>query len=392
MQSSIEKLRKFFRLEHENGYTNKAVIGGLASVLNLWEGEARNDKLPEEIVQATAATLKAYAERSPEERLESLKALWKQISDKVPEAALTKKTTPAKFVPAPAKVHPQGEHARGQMQSSQPQPKPAPSAGQTQSTESKPPAETLPVQTQTTKPDEQPSAGTAQHQPAKLESQTIPVVENLQAMQIKPQLVPVVSQPARIPAETVPEPAAEKPQPNQAEEKAQVGHNEEEGIPEPEAPPNVPIPAGEPVTIGAEQNPVSGVPGAGPEAESTAQNIKVEPATSRAPTRSQRPTGAMPGRAEAHPGGVTSKRPIALNASLTVLAGVGPKHAAMLTRLGLNNLGDMLYNYPRRYEDYSKLKPIREVFYGEVLTVIGEVTSITSRQVHGRTSPGWSIK
>jgi ATP-dependent DNA helicase RecG len=384
MQSSIEKLRKFFRLEHENGYTNKAVIGGLASVLNLWEGEARNDKLPEEIVQATAATLKAYAERSPEERLESLKALWKQISDKVPEAALTKKTTPAKFVPAPAKDHPQSEPARGQMQPSQPQPKPAPSTGQTQSAESESPAETFPVQTQTTKPDEQPAPSLAQHQPAKIESQTIPVVENLQEMQIEPQLVPVVSQPARIPAETVPEPAAEKPQPNQVEEKAKVGQNEEEGIPEPEAPPNVPMPAGEPVTIGAEQNPVSGVPAASPEAESTAQNIKIEPATSRAPTRSQRPKGAMPGRAEAHPGGVTSKRPIALNASLTVLAGVGPKHAAMLTRLGLNTLEDMLYNYPRRYEDYSKLKPIREVFYGEVLTVIGEVTSITSRQAYGR--------
>jgi hypothetical protein len=34
MQSSIEKLRKFFRLEHENGYTNTAVIGGLANDLS----------------------------------------------------------------------------------------------------------------------------------------------------------------------------------------------------------------------------------------------------------------------------------------------------------------------------------------------------------------------
>jgi len=59
MHSSIEKLRKFFRLEHENGYTNTAVIGGLGNVLSLWEGEARNDKLPEEIVQATSTTLRA---------------------------------------------------------------------------------------------------------------------------------------------------------------------------------------------------------------------------------------------------------------------------------------------------------------------------------------------
>jgi ATP-dependent DNA helicase RecG len=55
----------------------------------------------------------------------------------------------------------------------------------------------------------------------------------------------------------------------------------------------------------------------------------------------------------------------------------------MLTRLGLNTLGDMLYNFPRRYEDYSQLKPIRDLFYGQQVTVIGEVTSINSRPLRG---------
>lgn len=72
-----------------------------------------------------------------------------------------------------------------------------------------------------------------------------------------------------------------------------------------------------------------------------------------------------------------------MNASLTVLAGVGPRHASMLTRLGLNTLGDMLYNFPRRYEDYSQLKPIRDVFYGQSVTVIGEVTMLNSRPLRG---------
>jgi ATP-dependent DNA helicase RecG len=99
MQSSLDKLRKFFRLERENGYTNTAVIGGLANVLAMWEGEARNDKLPEEIVQATSATLRAYADKTPDERVASLKALWKQISDRIPEAALVKKPAPVKPVP-----------------------------------------------------------------------------------------------------------------------------------------------------------------------------------------------------------------------------------------------------------------------------------------------------
>ena len=109
MHPSIDKLRKFFRLEHENGYTNTPVIGGLASVLTLWEGEARNDKLPEEVVQATSATLRAYADKTPAERLESLKSLWKQILEKVPEAALQKKLVsakPAQPTPQPRPIPP----------------------------------------------------------------------------------------------------------------------------------------------------------------------------------------------------------------------------------------------------------------------------------------------
>ncbi|MGZ6347685.1 MAG: hypothetical protein ACXWNC_09000, partial [Anaerolineales bacterium] len=363
MQSSLEKLRKFFRLEHENGYTNKAVIGGLASVLNLWEGEARNDKLPEEIVQATAATLKAYAERNPEERLESLKALWKQISDKVPEAGLTKKTTPAKFIPAPAKDLLQSEPEKVHPQLLQPQPKSSLSAGEPQSAEREPVTEPIPTLQQTTKPEELPGQGLAQPRPVKVESQILPIVENPQTAQAETRQVPVLSEPDSMPVETASGPAVEKLQPIPEQDR----NGEVEGVPEPEAPPDVPVQAEEPNAVGTEQKPDNKIPPTGADAHETSQNLKNEAATSRSPTRTQRPKGAVPGRAEAHPGGVTSKRPIALNASLTVLAGVGPKHAAMLTRLGLNTLGDMLYNYPRRYEDYSKLKPIREVFYGEVL-------------------------
>jgi hypothetical protein len=48
MQQSLEKLRKFFRLEHGNGYNNTAIIGGLARMLDYWEGEARADGLTED--------------------------------------------------------------------------------------------------------------------------------------------------------------------------------------------------------------------------------------------------------------------------------------------------------------------------------------------------------
>ncbi|MCK7481584.1 MAG: hypothetical protein M0C28_33700 [Candidatus Moduliflexus flocculans] len=38
---------------------------------------------------------------------------------------------------------------------------------------------------------------------------------------------------------------------------------------------------------------------------------------------------------------------------MTVLQGVGPRNAESLAKLGMQTLGDMLYYFPRRYDDYS---------------------------------------
>ncbi|KAA0253373.1 MAG: hypothetical protein EDM79_21185, partial [Chloroflexi bacterium] len=86
MQPSLEKLRKFFRLEHENKYQNTAIIGGLAKMLDYWEGEARADGITEEVIQAVVARLRSYEKLSPEGRAESLKGLWKRIAETYPEA------------------------------------------------------------------------------------------------------------------------------------------------------------------------------------------------------------------------------------------------------------------------------------------------------------------
>jgi len=62
---------------------------------------------------------------------------------------------------------------------------------------------------------------------------------------------------------------------------------------------------------------------------------------------------------------------------------VGPRHAETLAKLGLYTLGDMLYYFPRRYDDYSQLKPIKDLFYGEQITVIGTIQSVHSRPIRG---------
>ena len=43
----------------------------------------------------------------------------------------------------------------------------------------------------------------------------------------------------------------------------------------------------------------------------------------------------------------------------------------------------MLYYFPRRYDDYSKMKPINRLWFGEEVTVIGNVQSIATRPLRG---------
>lgn len=72
---------------------------------------------------------------------------------------------------------------------------------------------------------------------------------------------------------------------------------------------------------------------------------------------------------------------VALSAALTTFPGVGPKTAKTLTKLGLETLEDLLWHLPRRYDDYSRLKPINRLWYGEEVTIIGTVESMQVRSV-----------
>ncbi len=196
MQPSLEKLRKFFRLEAERGYSNDAIIGGLAKMLDYWEEEARADGLPESLIAAVAARLRDYERLSPNSRKEALTGLWQRI----------KRETNQEEAPAAAPTRPS-----------------------------------------TTPRQRQPRARASQK----------------------------------------------------------------------------------------------------------------------------------------HPGGVSPDQPAALDAALTVLPGIGPRNAKRLAALGLHTLGDMLYYFPRRYDDYTQLKPIKDLWYGEQVTVIGQVKNIFTRSIRG---------
>lgn len=71
----------------------------------------------------------------------------------------------------------------------------------------------------------------------------------------------------------------------------------------------------------------------------------------------------------------TSAPGLGLNAPLTVINGVGKETAKKYLYIGVKTIGDLLYYFPRRYDDYSQLKPINRLQYGDELTIIATVQS-----------------
>jgi ATP-dependent DNA helicase RecG len=216
MKPSIEKLQKFFKLEADRGYDNKAVLGGLARMLDSWIADARADELNEDLIQSVSSRLQDYERLSEVSRKEALYGLWNRIKRDIGGAETSVASPP----------------------------------------------------------------------------------------------------------DLIQSPAAEPPTPDSNEygdskSQSNIHHPPEESEPVSKTPPE-PLPEG--------------------------------------------PSAA-------------------LNADVTVLPRVGPRYAKTLERLGIHTLGDMIYHFPRRYDDYSELKPINRLRYGEEVTVIGTVQQVNTRKI-----------
>jgi ATP-dependent DNA helicase RecG len=77
-----------------------------------------------------------------------------------------------------------------------------------------------------------------------------------------------------------------------------------------------------------------------------------------------------------------------LSQSLQYLKGVGPRRAADLEHVGLTTVEDLLYRFPLRYEDRSRLQPIASLRAGVASSVSGRVLSCGVRTTR---RPGFKI-
>lgn len=66
--------------------------------------------------------------------------------------------------------------------------------------------------------------------------------------------------------------------------------------------------------------------------------------------------------------------------SVQFLKGVGPARKRILENLGIQSVEDLLYLFPRRYEDRTKMTPISQIKIGEPQTVSGQVIARGSRK------------
>jgi len=63
--------------------------------------------------------------------------------------------------------------------------------------------------------------------------------------------------------------------------------------------------------------------------------------------------------------------------------GVGPARAALFNKLGIKNIANLLYYFPREWVDRTDVRTINKVVLGEKQTVKGVVTAMETRKVRG---------
>ena len=64
-----------------------------------------------------------------------------------------------------------------------------------------------------------------------------------------------------------------------------------------------------------------------------------------------------------------------LNKCITAVKGIGAKRAGLFNKLGIFNVGDLIFYYPRDYEDRSRIKKIAQLEDGEKCAFIGVIDS-----------------
>ncbi len=73
-----------------------------------------------------------------------------------------------------------------------------------------------------------------------------------------------------------------------------------------------------------------------------------------------------------------------LQTSLFNLSGIGPSLSYKLSRLNLNTVGDLIYHFPYRYDNFSQTVSVKDAQIGQIVTLQGEIWSIKNIYTRSR--------
>ena len=116
-------------------------------------------------------------------------------------------------------------------------------------------------------------------------------------------------------------------------------------------------------------------PGGEPDAQPVPQPV-VNPLQATPTPRKAAPTTQPRSGSKSVPPARPSQPQIGLDASVDVIRGVGDNQVKNLAKLQIFTIRDLLYHFPRRYDDYSKLKTINQLRVGEEATIVASVNNI----------------
>lgn len=114
----------------------------------------------------------------------------------------------------------------------------------------------------------------------------------------------------------------------------------------------------------------------------TRQKEPAERTAKRASEPAPPPHNKKPGKWDRRgtPGKRIDPDPAGLAQPVTAVRGIGPKLAEQMAKLGATTIEEMLYIFPRRFDDYTLMKPIHKLVYGETVTVIGTIWETRARR------------
>ncbi len=101
-----------------------------------------------------------------------------------------------------------------------------------------------------------------------------------------------------------------------------------------------------------------------------------KPAPAPSAPRTTAQSGGIRVAKKPEPASASPQLQTGLEAPVGVIRGVGENQVRNLAKLGIFSIRDLLYHFPRRYDDYSKLKTISQLRYGEEATIVVSVNNI----------------